>query len=91
MRHDTPNPSGCKLGHSHARQRMQLGAQRLHRLGERAVYEFLAELAEDTDTAPIILGKLEVWATLDPDILVTVLHRFCSGRDFPPQLIAVPA
>jgi hypothetical protein len=53
-------------------------APRLHRLGPRPLYEFLAEIVGGSSNP---LGRLEVYAAIDPE----TLDRF-GGRDLPPVI-----
>jgi hypothetical protein len=66
--------------------RIQRGAEHLHRLGPRAISEFLIELAEAHDLVPALLDAIARYARLDPAILNGVLQRYTSGRQFPPRL-----
>jgi len=60
--------------HMSERLRVQHLAHRLHRLGPRALYEFILELG-DRDA---VLVRLEDYARMDPDIL-----RGLGGDRFP--------
>jgi Mlc titration factor MtfA (ptsG expression regulator) len=91
MGHHALNPSADTLNKALNRLHIQRSARRLHRLGERAVYEFLAELIEDADVAPVVLAKLDAYAAVNPAAVNAVLDRYCGGRSFPPVLVQVPA
>jgi hypothetical protein len=91
MGRHTLNPSADTLTEARDRLRIQRSAIRLHRLGERAVYEFLAELIEDANAAPVVLAKLDAYAAMNPAAVNVVLNRYCGGRSFPPTLVQVPA
>jgi hypothetical protein len=52
---------------AHAERRLQRLAQHLHRLGERAVYEFVAELV--AAYGPEIAERLAQYQRLDPSVL----------------------
>ncbi len=43
--------------------------QRLHRLGDRVLGEFLAELGADRGIATVIDQKLDTYIELDPEVL----------------------
>ncbi len=62
--------------------RLQYLARTLHRLGARAVFEFLSETLRDP--AGDLVGRLEAYAALSPDQL-----RVTGGDQFPPTLFAV--
>jgi hypothetical protein len=91
MGHHALNPSADTLAEARDRLRIQRSAIRLHRLGERAVYEFLVELIEDANTAPVVLAKLDAYAAVNSAAVNAVLDRYCGGRSFPPVLVQVPA
>ena len=59
--------------------RLQFLAERLHKLGPRALHEFIIELA--TAHGASVVDRLEVYAALDPEIL-----RAIGGHKFPPRL-----
>jgi hypothetical protein len=87
----TLNPSSNTQTNARSRLRIQRTACQLHRLGERAVFEFLVELIEDANAAPVVLAKLEAYAAVNPAAVNAVLDRYCGGRSFPPVLVQVPA
>ncbi len=55
----------------------------LAQLGERAVYEFILELA--TTFGADVTDRLEAYGRIDPSIL-----RAIGGDRFPPHLVEVP-
>jgi hypothetical protein len=55
-------------------------ALRLHRLGVRALYEYLAEILAGRDPA----ARLEVFAAIDPDVL-----HMLGGDRLPPHVRVV--
>jgi hypothetical protein len=77
-------PSGV-----HDALRLRRGAEHLHRLGPRAVAEFLAEVGRECRYEAVILDRLDVWRALHLDMLAAVLGHFCGGREFPPVVSVV--
>jgi hypothetical protein len=68
------------------RLRIERAALHLHRLGPRAISEFLIELATTHTLTRELLDALDKWRRLDPAIMSAVLQRYTSGRQFPPRL-----
>jgi hypothetical protein len=91
MLHCTLNAPANTLAEARDRLRIQRSAIRLHRLGERAVYEFLLELIENADAAPVVLATLDTYAAVSPAAVKAVQDHYCGGRSFPPRLVQVPA
>jgi hypothetical protein len=91
MRSDTLNPSARSPERIHALQRVRHGTRHLHRLGERALCEFMLELAQELDAQPLVIAKLDGWRRVDPATIGTVADIYCSGRQFPPLLSRVSA
>jgi hypothetical protein len=60
--------------------RLRLLAARLHRLGERPLFELLRELDAGAD----LWARLERYARLDPDIV-----RYLGADQLPPPLFVV--
>ena len=61
--------------------RLQLGAEHVHRLGARALAEFLAELARDRSDLAATLDRLDRWrAGLSPELI-----RAAGADRFPPR------
>jgi hypothetical protein len=87
----TPIASADTLAKARDRLRIQRSAIRLHRLGERAFYEFLLELIENADAAPVVLATLDAYAAVSPATVKAVQDHYCGGRSFPPMLVQVPA
>jgi hypothetical protein len=69
----------------HDRFRIERGSEHLHRLGARAIAEFLAEGIADGGDTPSLLNRLQRYQQLDPATL-----RAVGGDQFPPRLHAVP-
>jgi hypothetical protein len=68
----SPRREGCPL--IPPDERLRRLARQLHRLGERPLYEFLAELAAGADP----IERLEVYSRIDPEIL-----RLHGGNNLP--------
>jgi hypothetical protein len=67
------------------RLRLQRGAEHQHRLGPRAIGEFLAEVGTRTGTMPWIINRLAEYETrITPDML-----RATGGDRFPIRLRVV--
>jgi hypothetical protein len=60
--------------------RLRRLARRLHGLGERPIYELLAEIVQGAD----IMVRLERYAALDPDTV-----RALGGDELPNQLFVI--
>ena len=60
--------------------RLQRGAERVHGLGPRAVFELLAELAMAHDCWPDTLRRLDRYRAITPDMLLAA-----RGDRFPPR------
>ena len=60
--------------------RFERQVEHLHRLGPRAVAEFLIEIARGTGQSSFIMDRLQAYARLDPEIL-----RAVGGDRFPPM------
>jgi hypothetical protein len=67
------------------RFRIERGSEHLHRLGARAVAEFLAEGIGEGDDTSSLLNRLQRYQQLDPALL-----RAVGGDRFPRRLRAVP-
>ncbi|MDT8262413.1 hypothetical protein WDZ11_00945 [Roseomonas mucosa] len=65
-------------------------AEHLHRLGPRALVEFLLELGRALDAAPAIQAQLEAWRSIDPALLRAVTETYCGGQQFPTTVQEVP-
>jgi hypothetical protein len=85
------NPTSRALTEAQGRLRIQRVACQLHRLGERALHEFLAELIENADAAPVVLATLDAYAAVSPAAVNAVVNHYCGGHSFPPVLVKVPA
>ena len=64
--------------HPHFRRQVE----RLHRLGPRAVGEFLAEIGAERSIANVIDRKLDTYTEVKPEALEAT-----GGDDFPPNPI----
>ena len=64
--------------------RFERQVEHLHRLGPRAVGEFLAEIATATGQPALIAARLEEYFRLDPEIL-----RAVGGDRFPPSVLGI--
>ena len=72
--------------HSLDQARLHRGAEHLHRLGPRAVAEFVAELGHRTGTVPACLSLLSDYGRLTPALI-----RAAGGdRPLRPSLSVVP-
>jgi hypothetical protein len=69
----------------HTRFYIEIGARHLHRLGERAIGEFLAEGIHEGDDVRSLLDRLQRHQQCDPAVL-----RLVGGDRFPPRLTVVP-
>jgi hypothetical protein len=69
----------------HDRFRIERGSEHLHRLGARAVAEFLAEGIADDDDTLSLLDRLQRYQQLDLALL-----RAVGGDQFAPRLTVVP-
>jgi hypothetical protein len=79
VRRGVPIPTSVTLPVSTATRLRHL-ARRLHGLGERPIYEFLAEIVQGAD----IMARLECYAALDPDTV-----RALGGDELPNQLFVL--
>ncbi len=64
--------------------RLHRGAEHLHRLGPRAVAEFLTELGSRIGGTPACLSLLNEYGRLTPGQV-----RACGGDRFPPRPLAL--
>jgi hypothetical protein len=53
---------------------LRRNVERIHKLGDRALYELLLELARDLGPrkAPWLLKRIEAYAAIDPEILAAL-------------------
>ena len=65
--------------------RLRSGAEHLHRLGSRAIAEFLTETGAAHGCTPLILDRLAAYESLSPAMI-----RAAGGEGFPPVLQEVP-
>ena len=64
------------------RERLAYLARRLHRLGERPLYEFIREIIAGADP----IERLEVFARIDPAIA-----KYLGAHRMPPSMHTIPA
>ena len=67
-----------------AEPRFERQIEGLHRLGPRPIAELLAEIAADTGATNLVVGLVEKYAELDPEIV-----RAVGGDRFPPSVLGV--
>lgn len=67
---------------THPPARIQYLAERLHRLGARALHEYVVELA--TVFGPEVVHRLEAYGRIDPAI-----NRAIGGDRFPPPFFVL--
>jgi hypothetical protein len=67
---------------------LQRGAEALHRMGPRALAEFLdaLALALGDEAGDVLADHLARWRRLDPRLVRAVLAGFTGGREFPPAV-----
>lgn len=65
--------------------RLHQAASHLHNLGPRALYEFLSEIGEQTNTIGEILALSDRWRDMNPEILQAL-----RGDQLPRLIRAVP-
>ncbi len=64
--------------------RFERMVEHLHSLGPRPTAELLAEIAADTGATNLVVGLVEKYAELDPEIV-----RAVGGDRFPPSVLGV--
>lgn len=56
----------------HEHLQVAAGVRHLHALGPRALFEFVIELAEPVGEIPFLLGRLEAYHEITPELLRAV-------------------
>ena len=70
--------------HNRRRQRLIILVRAVYRLGERATFELVDQIARETKRRPIVERVAEEIATLNP-----VALQITGGDRFPPAIFAV--